>query len=240
MGSRVQISTRATAAEACLCIARLKGSSCSCLFLCPCARARPLVLLSLVSCFLYLEVSRSVPRCSFLFERLPTQEFECLPTQEVSRTPLPRGARCEKCCRSSGEYLCSIKHYLGAGYGVRYMPSQESELRCSNPNLKRVERVYTGVVVTEPAHQGTSWSAPRLETGGKSPTEVPRGRQLPVAPPSCFLENAPPSSPSWSPNLSQPCGSRDTEANMVCRTKYRSRDLLSLSGLLPRALRSYC
>ena len=42
---------------------------------------------------------------------------------------------------------------------------------------------YTGCVRAEPAYSGTSLSSLPLEAG-KSPTEVPRGRQLPVALPS--------------------------------------------------------
>ena len=47
--------------------------------------------------------------------------------------------------------------------------------------------IYTGCVCTEPAYWRTSWEALTLEVG-KSPTEVPPGRRLPVAPPSAICE----------------------------------------------------
>ena len=56
-----------------------------------------------------------------------------------------------------------------------------------------------GSVGAEHAVSGTSWSALTLEAG-KSPTEVPRGRHVPMAPPSAISEFASPSSPSWSLN----------------------------------------
>ena len=56
-----------------------------------------------------------------------------------------------------------------------------------------------GSVGAEPIVSGTSWGALTLEVG-KSPTEVPPGRRLPVAPPSAISEFSSSSSPSWSPN----------------------------------------
>ena len=56
-----------------------------------------------------------------------------------------------------------------------------------------------GGVCSEHAFSGTSWTALTLEVG-KSPTEVPPRRRLPVALPSAISEFASSSSPSWSPN----------------------------------------
>ena len=50
-------------------------------------------------------------------------------------------------------------------------------------------------VRAEPIVSGISWTALTLEVG-KSPTEVPPGRRLPVAPPSAISEFASSSSPS--------------------------------------------
>ena len=44
-----------------------------------------------------------------------------------------------------------------------------------------------GGVGAEPIVSGISWTALALEVG-KSPTEVPPGRRLPVAPPSAIIE----------------------------------------------------
>ena len=57
----------------------------------------------------------------------------------------------------------------------------------------------TGGVGSEPRVPGTSWSALTLEAG-KSPTEVTRGRHVPMSPPSAISEYASPSSCSWSLN----------------------------------------
>ena len=53
----------------------------------------------------------------------------------------------------------------------------------------------TGGVRAEHAYSGISWTALTLEVG-KSPTEVPPGRRLPVAPPSAICEFTSSSSPS--------------------------------------------
>eukprot|EP00964_Phaeocystis_antarctica_P046065 scaffold26561_cov86-Phaeocystis_antarctica.AAC.2 len=71
----------------------------------------------------------------------------------------------------------------------------------------------TGSVRAEHAYSGTSWGALTLEVG-KSPTEVPPGRRLPVAPPSAIIEFTSSSSCSWSPNRAV----LETDANMVSRT----------------------
>ena len=68
----------------------------------------------------------------------------------------------------------------------------------------RVEHIYWRI----------SWTALALEVG-KSPTEVPPGRQLPVAPPSAIFAFASSSSPSWSLNRAL----LDMGANMVRRTR---------------------
>ena len=56
-----------------------------------------------------------------------------------------------------------------------------------------------GGVCSKHTVSGTSWTALTLEVG-KSPTEVPPRRRLPVALPSAISEFASSSSPSWSPN----------------------------------------
>ena len=53
----------------------------------------------------------------------------------------------------------------------------------------------TGCVRAEHAYWRISWGALTLEVG-KSPTEVPPGRRLPVAPPSAIIEFVSSSSPS--------------------------------------------
>ena len=58
---------------------------------------------------------------------------------------------------------------------------------------------HCGGLGAEPAFSETSCGAPTQEAG-KSPTEVPRGRRLPVAPPSAISEYVSPSSYSWSLN----------------------------------------
>ena len=72
-----------------------------------------------------------------------------------------------------------------------------------------------GGVGAEPTYSnGTSCGALALEVG-KSPTEVPPGRRLPVAPPSAIIEFASSSSCSWSLNRAL----LDKGANMVRRTR---------------------
>jgi hypothetical protein len=58
---------------------------------------------------------------------------------------------------------------------------------------------YGGCSRRTRSFSGTSWTALTLEVG-KSPTEVPPRRRLPVALPSAISEFASSSSPSWSPN----------------------------------------
>ena len=95
--------------------------------------------------------------------------------------------------------------------------------------------LLTGGVRAEPTYWGTSWTALALEVG-KSPTEVPPGRRLPVAPPSAIIEFTSSSSPSWSLNSAL----LDTSANMVRRTRERALDLLLVPALLALATRSIC
>ena len=57
----------------------------------------------------------------------------------------------------------------------------------------------TGDVRAEDACWRISWSA-LLQEAGKLPTEVTRGRHVPMSPPSAISEYASPSSCSWSLN----------------------------------------
>ena len=71
---------------------------------------------------------------------------------------------------------------------------------------------------------------------GKSPTEVPPGRRLPVALPSAISEFASSSSCSWSLNRAV----LDEGANMVIRTKERALDPLLVPALPALATPSIC
>ena len=82
-------------------------------------------------------------------------------------------------------------------------------------------------------------SALALEVG-KSPTEVTRGRHVPMSLPSAICEFASSSSPSWSFHWSLNRAALETGANMVIRTKDRARDPLSLLTLLALATPSIC
>jgi len=87
----------------------------------------------------------------------------------------------------------------------------------------------------EHTYWGTSCGALTLEVG-KSPTEVPPRRRLPVAPPSEICEFASSSSCSWSLNRAV----LKTGANMVSRTKERALDPLLVPALLALATPSIC
>ena len=86
----------------------------------------------------------------------------------------------------------------------------------------------TGCVRAEHAYSGTSCGALTLEVG-KSPTEVPPGRRLPVAPPSAIFEFTSSSSCSWSLNRAV----LETDANMEQDQGARARPALGACATCP-------
>ena len=116
---------------------------------------------------------------------------------------------------------------------------------CSKVNFLHLSRhsrgpcVCFGTAVRGAFRDQLWWSWPRVSLSiylsialtlevGKSPTEVPPRRRLPVAPPSGICEFASSSSCSWSSNRAH----LKTSANMVSRTKERALDSLLLYALL--------
>ena len=113
--------------------------------------------------------------------------------------------------------------------------------RVAQVHQELVERVllgpahHVGAPSREPHGSGTSYSSTTNRTR-KSPTEVPPGRRLTVAPPSAIGEFTSSSSPSWSSNRAVV----ETSANVVSRTRECAIDPLLVPALLALATRSIC
>ena len=104
------------------------------------------------------------------------------PSSVYMNTPTAPGHISSKCkCNRPCMRLAHGRH-------TRSRPRRAHTHAARTPRRRTCARVrVTGCVGPEHAFSGISWTALALEVG-KSPTEVPPGRRLPVAPPSAIIE----------------------------------------------------